>query len=316
MPNLYGKSQTMHEISRRIFLKTSGVLMAGAMATRSFGAKLKSRQLSFSTLGCPDWSLEKIIEFAKAHGYRGIEVRGIRRELDLPKCPEFSSADRIAVVMRQMKEKGLRFVGLGSSATLHFPEGQERQKHLDDGKRFIELSAKLECPYVRVFPNNFPKDQAKEEVIDRIVKGLDVLGNHAKGSGVVVLMETHGDVVWANDIELIMTRAGSKQVGLVWDISNMWTVTKEPVANVYHRLKKYIHHTHLKDAILVDGKPKYCLLGRGEVPIFEAIDLLDRNSYDGFYSFEWEKMWHPDLPEPEIAFADFPKAMKRHFSGK
>jgi hypothetical protein len=27
--------------------------------------------------------------------------------------------------------------------------------------------------------------------------------------------------------------------------------------------------------------------------------------YKGFYCFEWEKVWHPDLQDPEIAFADF-----------
>jgi hypothetical protein len=32
--------------------------------------------------------------------------------------------------------------------------------------------------------------------------------------------------------------------------------------------------------------------------------------YKGCYTFEWEKLWHPDLEEPEIAFADFAEFMR------
>jgi hypothetical protein len=29
--------------------------------------------------------------------------------------------------------------------------------------------------------------------------------------------------------------------------------------------------------------------------------------------FEWEKLWHPELEDPETALADYPVAMKKHF---
>jgi hypothetical protein len=64
---------------------------------------------------------------------------------------------------------------------------------------------------------------------------------------------------------------------------------------------------------VVDGKDQFTLLGQGESPIFEAIDLLSNGGYKGYYSFEWEKLWHPEITAPEIALADYPLAMKRHF---
>jgi sugar phosphate isomerase/epimerase len=102
-------------------------------------------------------------------------------------------------------------------------------------------------------------------------------------------------------------------VGIVWDIVNMWSVTREPVVDVYQKLKQYIHHTHIKDLKEIDGKERYVLLGKGETPIFEAIDILAKNNYKGYFSFEWEKLWHPEIEEPEIALADYPRAMKEHF---
>src|SRR5260221_13079465 len=95
-----------------------------------------------------------------------------------------------------------------------------------------------------------------------------------------------------------MQSANHPQVGLVWDICNMWTITKEPPAEVYKKLKKYINHRHIKDAKLGDGKPQYVRLGQGEDPIFEAIDILIKGGYKGYYSYECENNWHPELEEP------------------
>jgi sugar phosphate isomerase/epimerase len=300
--------------TRRQFLQSSAALFTAAMIGSSFYIKKNSPLLSFSTLGCPDWTFEQITDFAAAHGYTGIEVRGILRQLDLPKCNEFSSANAIAATLKIMKEKGLHFVNLGSSATLHFADEAERKKNLDDGKRFIDIAQQLNCPYIRVFPNIFPKEQNKEATIELIVKGLLELGEHAKSAGVKVLIESHGDLVHTDDLEKVMQAAQHTNVGMIWDVTNMWVVTKEDPAAVYQRLKKYIYHTHIKDAALADGKPQYVFLGQGEVPILKAVDLLSKDGYKGYYSFEWEKLWHPEIAAPELALADYAKVMKEHFT--
>ena len=303
----------MRHSNRREFLQTSTALIATAFLGTSFNFKKNKLLLSFSTLGCPDWDFQKITDFAVKNDYTGIEVRGVLREMDLPKCNIFSTAEKRSATMNIMKEKGLRFVDLGSSANMHIGDATERKKNLDEGRRFIDLAQQLNCPNVRVFPNNFPKDKDGSETMDLIIKGLLELGDYAKASKVNVLMETHHDLIRSGDIEKIMVQAEHPQVGLVWDVTNMWTITKESPVEVYKKLKKYIRHTHIKDAKLVDGKVQYVLMGQGEVPIFKAIDALSKGGYKGYYSFEWEKLWHPELLEPEVAFADYSKAMKRHF---
>jgi len=303
----------MRHTSRKEFLQTSAVLLATAFAGSAFEFKKEKIPLSFSTLGCPDWDFKKITDYARQHGYTGIELRGLKREINLTKCPEFSNTKNIEATLKVMKDKKLQFVDLGSSCTLHFSEGAEREKNIAEGKAYIDLAAQLNCPNVRVFPNLLPKEKDKDETMDFIVKGLLELGNYAKAGKVMVLMETHGDLVWTQDIDKIMQGASHPNVGLVWDPTNMWTITKEPPAEMFRILKKYIHHTHIKDARLVDGKPQYVRMGQGEVPIFEAVDALSKSGYKGYYSFEWEKLWHPELEDPETALADYPLAMKKHF---
>ena len=301
----------MKLVSRKKFL-LSGL----SLVTLPFLLSIKkepSLKLSFSTLGCPDWSFDKIIDFARDNQYSGIEVRGILRQMDLTLVPEFSNSQAIQATLKKMNDRGLKFVDLGSSCALHFPKGEERTKNLDEGKRFIDLAAKLNCPYIRVFPNQIPKDRDRQESLNLIIDGLKELGTYASNTQVTVLLESHGELIYKKDLLFVMEGAASPHVGLVWDVCNMWIVTKENPEEVYASLKPYIRHTHIKDLKIENGKEEYVLLGTGIVPIFQAIDLLYKNNYPGYYSFEWEKLWHPEIPDPKIALADYPLAIKKHF---
>jgi sugar phosphate isomerase/epimerase len=166
---------------------------------------------------------------------------------------------------------------LGASAPLHHPEGPKREQSIDEGKRFIDLAEALGCPYVRVFPNNLPKDQDKAVTLQLIRQGLQTLGDHAAKTKVAVLMETHGDLIQTADIAEVM---------------------------------QGIRHVHVKDYKMQDGKMRYTLLGQGMAPAFQALDLLQRAGYKGFYSFEWEKLWHPELEEPDTALEHYVQMMR------
>jgi sugar phosphate isomerase/epimerase len=301
----------MKLVSRKKFL-LSGLSLVTLPSLLSI-KKETSLKLSFSTLGCPDWSFDKIIDFARDNQYSGIEVRGILRQMDLPLVPEFSNSGVIQTTLKKMNDRGLKFVDLGSSCALHFPKGEERTKNLDEGKRFIDLAAKLNCPYIRVFPNQIPKDRDRQETLNLIIDGLKELGTYASNTQVTVLLESHGELIYKKDLLFVMEGAANPHVGLVWDVCNMWIVTKEPPEEVYASLKPFIRHTHIKDLKIENGKEEYVLLGTGIVPIFQAIDLLYKNNYPGYYSFEWEKLWHPEIPDPQIALTDYPLAIKKHF---
>ncbi|MEJ1240258.1 sugar phosphate isomerase/epimerase family protein [Chryseolinea sp. T2] len=297
--------------SRRDFLKTT-IVSASAVAFGFTMKKKKAPRLSFSTLGCPKWTLEQVIQTASVNGYQGVEFRGLEGELFLPKRPEFSSA--VSDTVTKFAAKDIKICGLGSSAALHHADAATRAKNLDEGKQFIDLAHKLSCPYVRIFPNNLPKDQDKQQTLNLITEGLLELARHAKESNVTVLLETHGDLVYKDDLVQVMKNAEHPNVGLIWDIFNMWSVTGETPATVFPALKKYIRHTHIKDAIKNGDKFDYVFIGKGIVPLTEAIGALNSSGYQGFYSFEWEKMWHPEIAEPELAFPDYPKSMKKYFS--
>ena len=103
---------------------------------------------------------------------------------------------------------------------------------------------------------------------------------------------------------------------MIWDIVNMWVVTKEPPAVVYPKLRPYIRHVHLKDIVYEGDKFRYVLFGKGQAPVKDAMALLNKGKYNGYYSFEWEKRWHPEIEAPEEALAAYPAAFRQYAGRK
>jgi hypothetical protein len=65
----------------------------------------------------------------------------------------------------------------------------------------------------------------------------------------------------------------------------------------------------LKDSVPAGKDRHYVLTGKGDVPVKRQVEALVKINYAGVYCFEWEKKWHPDLLEPEVAFPDYVKVV-------
>jgi len=95
----------------------------------------------------------------------------------------------------------------------------------------------------------------------------------------------------------------------LWDAHHTFAESGEDPKFTVRQLGPWIRHTHLKDSVGQGGDRKYVLTGRGNVPIKEQIEALRSIDYQGFYGFEWERVWHPDLEDPEIAIADYARVV-------
>jgi sugar phosphate isomerase/epimerase len=287
--------------TRRSFLsRTVGAALAAPAILRA-QTRSKRLPLCFSTYGCPMWPWKTILENADRLGFAAIEVRVIEDDPDLPRRPEFTG-DRMKESRRDLDALGIRLVNLGSGVNLHEKEPATRAKHLEDGRRFIDLAQAMDVPYIRVFPNRLPPDEPRSEALARIVDGGRQLADHARGSGVTVLMESHGDDVRSDDLEPMLAGVGSDRFALLWDAHHTFVTGKEAPATTWQRLNRWVRHVHLKDSRPEGGKRRHVFVGEGEVPVKEQVRLLVTGGYEGYYSFEWEKRGQPEIPEPEVAF--------------
>lgn len=269
--------------------------------------------IGFSTLGCPKWEWKTILEQASRSGYAAIELRGLQGEMDLTKRPEFTGT-RLNESLKDLKALDLRVSDLGASTRLHEFEAGKRAAQLEEGKRFIDLANKMAVPYVRVFGDKFVPDQSRVATIERVIAGLRELGEHARGSGVAVILESHGDFTDSPTLLEIMKGAEMPAVGLLWDAHHTVVAGKEQPADTFKQLGRYMRHTHLKDSRPEGNGVRYVLTGAGTVPVRETVRVLWAGGYRGYYNFEWEKAWHPEIEEPEVAIPHFAKVIREYLS--
>jgi sugar phosphate isomerase/epimerase len=302
----------MTTVARRAFLSTLGAGLAAPAILRA-QSRAKRYPIAFSTLGCPAWSFKTILETADRLGYAALELRGIAGEMDLPKVPELQGT-RLAATKKDLAALGLVVSVLGASAQMHEKDPAKRREQLDEGRRFIDLAHAMDVRYVRVFGDKIPEGEPKEEVMMRVVDGFRQLTEHARPAGVTVLIESHGDFTHSPDLAEILTRVASPQFALLWDAHHSFVAGAEKPADTFARLGKWIRHTHLKDSKPEGKERRYVLIGTGDVPVKEQVRVLAKGGYAGYYCFEWEKKWHPEIEEPEVAFPQYAKAVGEYLA--
>jgi sugar phosphate isomerase/epimerase len=86
------------------------------------------------------------------------------------------------------------------------------------GKHHIDLATALDAPYIRVFGDRIPDIQSREKIIEQVIEGLLALARYAEGTGVQVLLESHGDFARLQNLLDVIQAVHHPQVGVLWDV--------------------------------------------------------------------------------------------------
>ena len=253
--------------------------------------------VAFSTLAFPDASLALAASLGRSWGYSGIELRLIDGELIDPSMP---AADRTQV-KRTVTAAGLPVVAVDSSIRLTDDDpGPELT-------RFLELASDWEAPLVRVFGGALaaaPTERQKQlRAAARVLESSVPLAGRL---GVAIGVETHDAFSASSVVAELLTLVDpaaidSRAVGAVWDSHHPHRMGETP-AEVYANLGSRILLAQVKDARRkADGDWQLVLLGEGEVPVRDMLGRLAAGGYPHWISVEWEKRWHPEIEEPEVA---------------
>jgi len=263
--------------------------------------------LAFSTLACPAWSLSEVAEGALRYGYGGVELRLIDGELIDAGMP----ASERTRVRQAFTRARLPIVAVDSSVRV--AAAADSETALRELTPFLELASAWESPVVRVFGGDWGETRSRAEAV---AQAREVLGQAAAATqrlGVCVALETHDRF---SDTRLVAeVLDGLPPVAAaIWDTGHPHRVGDGP-EEVAQRLRGRIAHVHLKDARRrraagADDDWELTLLGEGEVPVRACVEAVRRDGYDGWLSVEWEKRWHPELAEPEVALPQFAQTVR------
>ena len=259
--------------------------------------------LAFSTLGCPSWDLTQIIDRAAEYGYDAVELRGYQSEMDLPQAAPFTSEQR-AETLTRFQDAGIAVCCVSSS-------GVVREGNVDHVRAHAALARALNCPVVRVFGGNLDADLPRQAALAKAAENLRAFGDVAQAEGVKIVLETHDAFSTGQAVAELLALADHPAVLSLWDLHHPHRQS-EPFADTCRYLASTLAHVHIKDG--KDGV--YTLLGDGDVPLFPMLDLLLGSGYEGPISLEWEKRWHPEIPDPEIAFPQYAQALRTYLSAR
>ena len=258
-------------------------------------------KLSFTTLSCPKWTWEQILEQATSSGYDGIEIRGVLDTMETVKIEQFTE-DNLANTMKNLKELNLEIPCLDTSC--FFDDADKVKASLKEGKETIDLAQKMGVKYIRVFGDSI-KEGDYDATAQRIADALDILGEYGEDKNVMPLLETHGDFSGSKPVLDVLNRTTNKNIGVLWDINHPYRRSGEEMMYTAKKLAPYIKHVHLKDSEGEGKDAKLKIVGEGTIPIEETLAALIAIGYDDYVSFEWEKRWHEDIEDPEIALPQY-----------
>jgi sugar phosphate isomerase/epimerase len=271
---------------------------------KPFRSKANSVQRSlswtFSTLGCPAASLSEAAGIAKRFGFHGLELRALHGRIDLAQvlADYYGSPDQL---VRAVAASGVPVVAMDTSLRLIGGRDDHRRETVALGK----WADALEVPYLRVFDGGTDRQGCETEARRMIADGLKWWEKMRREEGICcrLMVETHWALIRVEDIVPLADECEGN-LNLLWDVFHTWRGSGHAPADDWQELKPWVRHIHVKDAIrdpTAKNGMQHCLPGRGDIPLFELLLLLEKVGFKGPVSLEWERRWNPAAPPLEVA---------------
>ncbi|MBT3288370.1 MAG: sugar phosphate isomerase/epimerase [Victivallales bacterium] len=282
-------------------------------------------RLSTTTLGCFKWELPAVLANVAGYGFDGIDFRGLKGTLKLWRLPEFSTG--MADTAARIRDHGLTVTCISSGILLSDARPKRMAEHDEELVRSAELCAALGCGQIRVFGGSLgladgATEADRDRVVDVVAERACVLADRAARIGPVdILIETHDAWTSSQYMAAVLSRADRPDVACCWDLKHTYWVGKETPDTTWGRIGQWVRNTHWKDVRRFRGTKEdfgrdlsesglLCPVGTGIAPLADCHDLLTAAGYDGWFTLEWEKHWHPHIEDPEVAFPGFVRYLR------
>jgi sugar phosphate isomerase/epimerase len=269
-------------------------------------------KIAFSTISCPAYTAEQMCRAALESEYDAVELYSLEGERLTVALLEARWPD----LKRTFRDAGVPLCSLNSWGQLSMADPDARAAMERQVTRALELAAEMDCPQVKTFGGALPKDLPAETVFDYVAEHVGRIARRGEALGVRLLLETHDGFSPSGHVKAILDRVPSPGFAALWDVHHPYRMG-ESAADVDATLAPRVAHVHVKDcnrAAPGADKWDFVLLGEGELApqVRRAIALLAHRGFDGCVSVDWEKQWHPEIADPEVALPHFARTLRQY----
>lgn len=251
-------------------------------------------------------ALDVMLEF----GVGDVELRGLWGTHVL----ELTAAQRERA-KRALDERGMRVACIASpifkchlypeeagaaTGPLHLAKARAADQQLALLERAIDLCRYFNTNLVRIFAF-WRQRELTPQVATDIVSALEPAVRRAEQAGIVLGLENEHACILGTGREtaMVLKAIGSPHLRAVWDPGNAFFLGETPFPEGYEAIRPYLAHVHVKDAAWGEnGKPRWVIVGEGEIDVRGQIRALLRDGYQGHFSLETH--YRPASGDPEM----------------
>lgn len=264
---------------------------------------------AFSTVACPDWTLERVAEAAGRIGALGVELRTFGDGATQTACDPFlTSAAKVSALF---DEQGVEICCLATSARFDRPVEPpliglvigDNDRPVRDTKAAVKLAEKTGAALVRVFGFELHGAESRKRGLDRIVDRLQFAVSTARNTEVRIVLENGGSFSTAADLAEILDRVNSPHLLAAYSLPVAMSFGEDPLSGI-NVLGDRLASVKLK--ALDHGVP--CALGEGDESLSAgqrgALRRLADLGFGGWVVFEHDRAWLASNSDADHALPD------------
>jgi sugar phosphate isomerase/epimerase len=266
--------------------KSRMMLGLAAYSFRDHMKWMKGKENTKVKAGGPAWEITDFIDYCADQGCPGAELTSY---FFPPDCDE----KYLLGVKRHAYLRGVNITGTAVGNTFTHPKGEARDKELAYVKDWIEKSAIMGAPHIRVFAGNVPKGSTPEDAEKNCQECYDECLALADKKGVFLGLENHGGIVAEPEPLIRLVKAAkSPWAGINFDSGNFHT--EDPYGDMA-KIAPYAVNVQLKMMV----KPKGDKEGQ-PVDVPRVLKILKDANYQGWFTLEYEEKEDPFVAVPRI----------------
>lgn len=187
---------------------------------------------------------------------------------------------------------GLDISGTAIGNDFCVPEGDARDTQLQLTRQWIDYSATMGAPVIRIFAGKVPKGDTEEAALERCVAGINQSVEYAAQKGVVLALENHGGITATPEqlLAIVERVEDSPFFGVNFDSGNFRTA--DPYGDL-EKIAPYAVNAQVKVAVSPNNA------GKEAADLERIIKILKQANYRGYVVLEYEEKENPRVEIPK-----------------
>jgi sugar phosphate isomerase/epimerase len=286
-------------LSRRQFLASSAIAVASSSALARAADPIQRTDKPFMKLSLAAYSFNKFLPNNRAaaktepkmtlEGFvdycASLDLEGT--ELTSYYFPKEITGEYLNRLKAQTHRLGLDISGTSIGNDFCLPDGPERDAQLKLCRDWIDHSAALGSPVIRIFAGKVAKGDTEDQAVERCVAGIEQSLEYAAQKGVALALENHGGITAtpAQLLRIVKAVKPSPWFGINFDSGNFRT--PDPYADL-EQIAPYAINAQVKVSIArgEGAKKERADLGR-------IVEILKAARYRGYLALEYEESEDP-----------------------